>query len=58
MFLNLEDEIDKGNILMLQIPDGGASIDDLFREKLTMNEFTNINNAMINLLKAWYCTIK
>jgi hypothetical protein len=44
-------EIDNGNILMLQIPDGGASIDDLFRETLTMNEFTDINNAMVNLLK-------
>jgi hypothetical protein len=48
--LKFRDEIDKGNILMLQIPDGGASIDDLFREKLTIDEFTNINKAMIRLL--------
>ena len=39
-----------GEIMMLQIPDGGASIDDLFGEPLTEAEFSDINNALINLM--------
>ena len=43
-------ELRKGNIMMLQIPDGGASIDDLFSEPLTEEDFSNINQALLTLL--------
>ena len=43
-------ELGKGNIMMLQIPDGGASIDDLFNEPVSNNEFYDINRALIKLM--------
>lgn len=39
-----------GNIMMLQIPDGGASIDDLFGEQISEANFSLINNALIDLM--------
>lgn len=40
----------EGKIMMLQIPDGGASIENLFIEPLTESEFSDINRALIKLM--------
>ena len=40
----------KGKIMMLQIPDGGASIENLFIEPLTESEFSDINRALIKVM--------